>query len=287
MSYQDNTKQTSPSGKSAISLNATLAFSLLAFAVGWILFGPISGFSKFVEIGLLSLGILSLLWWSKHQQQSQLASNMSQQHYLVSLERAESAEERQTILDNMSSLGILTKTSMTGVDLSDMNLTKSNLSGTDLSLSKQKAVDLRNANLKAANLHLAHMAYANLQEANLAHANLSGATLNSCDLSGSNLQAANLSASSLIDCDLCGADLRGANLRHANLKYANLSYANLEKADLRFCILPDGSTWTSETKMRSFTHPEYQVTLADMLFAKTATQTTKVVQRLLKGTDYV
>jgi uncharacterized protein YjbI with pentapeptide repeats len=269
MSYQDKAKSEKSSVKSTFGLTVILGLCVLTLAVGWLLFGPVSIVSKLIDIVSLLLAAGILMWWSKRQQQNQLTSRQTRQNYLAILQKTESLEERQLILDNMMALNLLKQSQMVGINLSDMNLAESNLSGADLSVSKQKGVDLREAKMKAANFHLSHLPYANLQKANLAQANFSGATLNSSDLSDSNLQGANLSAASLIDCDLRAADLRGANLRHANLHYADLSNAKLDKADLSFCILPDGSTWTSKSDIQSFINPENKTSLAAMLFART------------------
>jgi uncharacterized protein YjbI with pentapeptide repeats len=107
----------------------------------------------------------------------------------------------------------LTKTILSGLDLSEFNFTwailnEANLDNCDLYLADLSKVKFQNASLKNADL----------RKANLLEANLTGANLTGADLSGANLS---------------NAKLVNANLAMACLKKANFNNANLTKANLR------------------------------------------------------
>lgn len=142
-------------------------------------------------------------------------SDFIQGQILSRLRAARTPEERQPILDEMMSGGLLR-----GVDLSEVNLQRARLAEADL-----HAADLSGASLPAANLHRA-----NLSDANLQQADIQGADLLDANLQGANLHRANL---------------RGANLQGANLEGAQFTTDRQLSQALKLwrATLPDGSRY--------------------------------------------
>lgn len=136
--------------------------------------------------------------------------------------------------------GWLTDGTLKGATLSFTNLSEADLSGADLRL----------ANLEGAALH----------SANLTGADLRGANLNDANLRGANLKEANLKRALLDEADLSGANLTGANLLGASLGGKQHPVLQSVMSDAIFdanTILPDGSAWSRDTRMRKYTDPRH------------------------------
>lgn len=128
--------------------------------------------------------------------------------------------------------------------LEDGTLRGAYLVGADLRGINLFAADLANSNLAEVDLTNANLSGANLTDANLTNANLTNVELYDTDLTSTNLRNATLT----------NAKLRGADLTNAFLAYANLPDTVLPQGNwINVTILPNGSAWTPETDITSFT----------------------------------
>jgi len=142
-----------------------------------------------------------------------------------------------------SSLSLLTKARLSGVDLSGIGLEYANFYGANLYGANLSEANLSRANLSStilaeADLSAAFLTGANLMDAELQHVDLRRAVLSNANLINTDLRGSNLSEADLYDADvsffsvLSGVNLSGADLRSANLEGADLSDALLVDADL-------------------------------------------------------
>ena len=171
---------------------------------------------------------------------------------------------------------ILTEAKLAGANLEEAHLWHAEVSPADLTHANLRSASLWSINLLGSTLDGAVLDLADIRRARLAKASLRGASLRGAFLQGAHLvfaqcERANLSGSSMEHADMRGCNLERANLRAANLTEANLSTANLAGADLNGAylgdaqlnganfspetILPDGSHWTPQSDVNSFTDP--------------------------------
>ena len=168
---------------------------------------------------------------------------------------AKTPEERQPILEEMSSRQLLNGIRLSSSDLEDLDLSHADFSKADLS-----GATLSGANLSGANLAGATLSYATLSYTTLRGANLSGANLRGVNLRGADLRQADLSGAFMRGANLAQTALNGANLQNAQLHSANLQDADLREADLTGAVftratLPNSSQWEAQTDISRFTDP--------------------------------
>jgi Pentapeptide repeats (8 copies) len=135
--------------------------------------------------------------------------------------------------ENPTLLPDLSKASLSGKTLNEVNFNAANLSEANL-----RGASLNRANLREAGLSGVNFSWANLDGANLGGAYLIEANFKSAILSGANLSWANLAATNFID-----ANLRDANLSRAHLQGTTLVDADLTGADLTRCRIYGVSAW--------------------------------------------
>lgn len=177
------------------------------------------------------------------------------QGYLDRLLVAKTPEERQPILEEMSSRQLLNGIRLSSSDLEDLDLSHADFSKADLS-----GATLSGANLSGANLAGATLSYTTLSYTTLRGANLSGANLRGVNLRGADLRQADLSGAFMRGANLAQTALNGANLQNAQLHSANLQDADLREADLTGAVftratLPNSSQWEAQTDISRFTDP--------------------------------
>lgn len=173
---------------------------------------------------LLGAGITSLIALLVFQ----AVTTTSEETRLNLVDQLQESNEAAAALADLRDLGWLVDGSLAGVDL-----TKSELVG---------------ANLRSANLMGADLSDSNLSEADLTYAQL-----NQTKLTNANLSEARLISANLINADLSNSNLTGASFVKADLTGANLAGANLTGVDFREAIMPDGTLFSDNTDLSSFT----------------------------------
>lgn len=191
------------------------------------------------------------------------------------------AQLSQTNLNRANLQGAdLTSSDLKNASLILVNLSDSSLPGADFS-----GADLRNSNLQRITVTTSdfqggfggvfggvNLNYADLSEVDLSEADLSMRyVLNDVRLFDSNWRrdASDAIGAKLVDANFQGANLFAMNLTDADLEGANLFGANLTEAILNGAILtgailPDGTIWSDDVDMSSFTdirHHDYIDTL--------------------------
>jgi len=121
----------------------------------------------------------------------------------------------------------LTRASLAGVDLRNVQLDRCDLTGADL-----REANLRRADLRWANLRAALLSRAILSSANLRRANLSGADLTGARLSRSDMAWANISTAALRDADLRSVSLNSAKLMGTDFTRAWANGTQFDSVDL-------------------------------------------------------
>ncbi|MBZ0278327.1 MAG: pentapeptide repeat-containing protein [Anaerolineae bacterium] len=114
----------------------------------------------------------------------------------------------------------------------------------------------RDGTLWHRNLHNANLAGADLRESDFRGSILSGAKLTGADLSAANFTGAELRFVDFKDANIMGTRLLGSDMSDANLEKASLIEVYLDRSS----VLPDGTTWTSDTIWACFsdsTHPNF------------------------------
>ena len=140
----------------------------------------------------------------------------------------------------------------------NLNLTKTILSGLDLSEFNFTRAILNEANLDNSDLYLADLSGVKFQNASFKNVDLRKANLLQVDLTGANLTGADLSYSDLRNADLSGANLSNAKLVNANLAMACLKKANFNNADFTKANL------RSDTPDKRYSHNNNQYNFIDL-----------------------
>lgn len=156
---------------------------------------------------------------------------------------------------------------------SNLNLSKTILSGLDLSEFNFVWAILNEANLDSCDLYLADLSNVKFQNASLKNADLRKANLLQADLTGANLTGADLSYADLRNANLSGANLTDAKLINANLAMACLKKVNFNNADLTKANL------RSDTPEKRYSHNNNQYNFIDLKNAN-------LEGVILKGTLY-
>jgi uncharacterized protein YjbI with pentapeptide repeats len=162
------------------------------------------------------------------------------QVYLDQLLLAQTPDERQPIIEAMSTQQLLRGIRLSSFDLEDLDLSYADLNHADLSGATLSGTNLTSANLTGATLSYATLTYTTLSGAILKGANLRGVNLRASDLRQADLTDAFLRGANLENTDLNGAVLHNAQLHGTNLWDANLTDAQLGGAVLTRAILPNG-----------------------------------------------
>jgi len=191
--------------------------------------------------------------YERDQLQAENQHKRDQLQAISELQRANTPEERQPILDRMKSMDLFR-----GAYLKNANLEGANLNGADL-----RDADLERSNLVGANLSSAYLKDANLMHANLRNANLVTANLNGVIATAAHLEEADMLGVELVGAFLDSAYLEGTRFADANLIGAEMARARLLNTQWKRIIgstdfpsiLPDGTKWTEDTDMTRFTDP--------------------------------
>jgi hypothetical protein len=179
------------------------------------------------------------------------------QTYLDRLLRAETPEDRQNLLNEMSARQFLKGIRLSSSDLEDLDLSFADFSGADLSGATLSGADLTGANLTGATLSYATLSYTTLNGAIFKGAKLRGANLRGADLRHADFSNAFMRGAVLEQATLTGAVMLHAQLHGANLQAADLREADLRDAILTRATLPDGDKWDTCTEVSRFTDPDH------------------------------
>ena len=205
-------------------------------------------------------GVLSAFFLARQlkvRQQQNSARQHLIQYYLDHLLQAQTPDERQPILEEMSAQQLLKGIRLSSSDLEDL----------DLSFADFSKANLSGATLSGANLTGANLTGAKLSYATLSYTTLHGATMKGTNLRGVNLRGADLRQADLSDAFMRGADLAHAALNNAVLQNTQLHGTNLQGADLceaklnntvfTRATLPNGVNWDNCTDITRFINPTH------------------------------